>query len=172
MPSGFPGMPMILLNSFSDALVAGEERNEERMFRPSAIAAELRYPKRPFGNIEFLFLIATSETTGRFCSVQQFCCLGGTIMQKLTCVLAILAAASTATLAGEIKQDKKAAAPAVSATQMSDAEMDKVTAGEAGIIYTPGDAQMNGLRNSPFGGAYGGLVYPGHSSVCVNGCFF
>jgi hypothetical protein len=55
---------------------------------------------------------------------------------------------------------------------MSDAEMDKVTAGEAGIIYTPGDAQMNGLRNSPFGGAYGGLVYPGHSSVCVNGCFF
>ena len=23
-----------------------------------------------------------------------------------------------------------------------------------------------------FGGAYGGLVYPGHSSVCVNGCFF
>jgi hypothetical protein len=93
-------------------------------------------------------------------------------MKKLACVLAIFAAASTATLAGEIKQDKKAAAPAVSATQMSDTEMDKVTAGEAGIIYTPGDAQMNGLRNSPFGGAYGGLVYPGHSSVCVNGCFF
>jgi hypothetical protein len=94
-------------------------------------------------------------------------------MKMLTCVLAILASASTATLAGEIKQNKKAAAPsAVSATQMSDAEMDKVTAGDAGIIYTPGDAQMNGLRNSPFGGAYGGLVYPGHSTVCVNGCFF
>jgi hypothetical protein len=94
-------------------------------------------------------------------------------MKMLTCVLAILAAASTATLAGEIKQNKKAAATsAVSATQMSDAEMDKVTAGDAGIIYTPGDAQMNGLPNSPFGGAYGGLVYPGQSTVCVNGCFF
>jgi hypothetical protein len=50
-------------------------------------------------------------------------------MKKLTCALAILVAASTATLAGEIKQDQKAAAPAVSATQMSDTEMDKVTAG-------------------------------------------
>jgi hypothetical protein len=49
-------------------------------------------------------------------------------MKKLTCVLAILAAASTATLAGEIKQDKKATAPAISASQMTDAEMDKVTA--------------------------------------------
>jgi hypothetical protein len=93
-------------------------------------------------------------------------------MKKLTFVLAILAGASTASLAGEIKQEKKAAAPAATAAQMSDAEMDKVTAGEAGMIYTPGDAQMNGLRNSPFGGTYGGLVYPGHSSVCVNGCFF
>ena len=55
---------------------------------------------------------------------------------------------------------------------MTDAEMDKVTAGGAGIIYTPGDAQMNGLPNSPFGGSYGGVVYPGNSSVCVNGCFF
>ena len=61
-------------------------------------------------------------------------------MQKLTCVVAILAAASTATLAGETKQDKKATAATITATQMSDAEMDKVTAGEAGIIYTPGDA--------------------------------
>ena len=63
--------------------------------------------------------------------------------------------------------------PAATApTAMSDAEMDKVTAGEAGIIYTPGDAQMNGLPNSRFGGTAGGLVYPGHSSVCVNDCFF
>ena len=94
-------------------------------------------------------------------------------MKKIVYVLAILAAASTASVAKDLKQDKKATprAPTVSATQMTDAEMDKVTAGEAGIIYTPGDAQMNGLPNSPFG-AYGGLVYPGHSSVCVNGCFF
>ncbi len=96
-------------------------------------------------------------------------------MKKIIYTLAILAAASTAAVAKDhLKQDKKATlrAPTVSATQMTDAEMDKVTAGEAGIIYTPGNAQMNGTPNSPFGGAYGGVVYPGHSSVCVNGCFF
>ena len=93
-------------------------------------------------------------------------------MKTITCVLAILAAASTAAVAKDLKQDKKATAPDVAATQMSDAEMDKVTAGEAGIIYTPGDAQMNGMPNSPFGGANGGLVYPGNSDVCVNDCFF
>jgi len=75
-------------------------------------------------------------------------------MRKSAYLLAILAASiSTAGLAKDLKQDKKSTAPTVTATQMSDAEMDKVTAGEAGIIYTPGDAQMNGLRNSPFGGA-------------------
>ena len=93
-------------------------------------------------------------------------------MQKLTCALAILAAASNAAVAKDLKQGKRSTAPTVAATQMSDAEMDKVTAGAAGMIYTPGDAQMNGLPNSPFGGTYGGLVYPGRSSVCVNGCFF
>jgi hypothetical protein len=52
-------------------------------------------------------------------------------MKKLTYVLAILAAASTAAMANDLKQDKKATAPAISATQMNDAEMDKVTAGRA-----------------------------------------
>ena len=50
-------------------------------------------------------------------------------MKKITCVLAILAAASTAAVAKDLKQDKKAAST-ISATQMSDAEMDKVTAGD------------------------------------------
>jgi hypothetical protein len=55
-------------------------------------------------------------------------------MKKLTYVLAILAAASTAAVAKDLKQDKKAtAAPAVTATQMSDSEMDKVTAGDTGL---------------------------------------
>jgi hypothetical protein len=93
-------------------------------------------------------------------------------MKKIVCALAILAAGSTAAVAKDLKQDKKANAPSVAATQMSDAEMDKVTAGEAGNISTPGDAQMKGVPNSPFVGQYGGLVYPGYSSVCVNGCFF
>jgi hypothetical protein len=90
-------------------------------------------------------------------------------MKKLTCVVAILAAASTATLAGEIKQDKKAAAPAVSATQMSDTEMDKVTAGAwegnsvsvgaAGLIQEVGGPYIanrfgyNGFTNSDQRGA-------------------
>src|SRR5262245_24597781 len=52
-------------------------------------------------------------------------------MKKLTCVLAILAAASTAAVAKDLKQDGKAKGPAVSASQMTDAEMDKVTAGDA-----------------------------------------
>jgi hypothetical protein len=66
-------------------------------------------------------------------------------MKKIVYVLAILAAASTAAVAAavakDLKQEKKA--PAVSATQMSDAEMDKVTAGgsiEIGPnanVYTP-----------------------------------
>jgi hypothetical protein len=52
-------------------------------------------------------------------------------MKKLTCVVAILAAASTAAVAKDLKQGKKAPAPtvAVAATQMTDAEMDNVTAG-------------------------------------------
>jgi hypothetical protein len=65
-------------------------------------------------------------------------------MKKLTCVLAILAAASTAAMAKDLKQDKKATAPAVAATEMTDAEMDKVTAGgwielgpNANVTYNP-----------------------------------
>jgi hypothetical protein len=52
-------------------------------------------------------------------------------MKKIVYILAILAAASTASVAKDLKQDKKATAPGVAATQMSDAEMDKVTAGDA-----------------------------------------
>jgi hypothetical protein len=61
--------------------------------------------------------------------------LRGTIMKKLTCVLAILAAASTAAVAKDLKQDKKATTPTVAATQMTDSEMDKVTAGSAAVAY-------------------------------------
>jgi hypothetical protein len=49
-------------------------------------------------------------------------------MKKLTCVLAGLAFASTAALATDVKQNKQTT-PGVSATQMSDSEMDRVTAG-------------------------------------------
>jgi hypothetical protein len=53
-------------------------------------------------------------------------------MRKSAYLLAIVASAvSTAAVAKDLKQDKRATAPAVSATQMTDAEMDKVTAGDA-----------------------------------------
>jgi hypothetical protein len=56
-------------------------------------------------------------------------------MKKFTCALAILAAVSTAAVAKDLKQDKKTM-PTVAATQMSDAEMDKVTAGEGQGVDT------------------------------------
>ena len=59
-------------------------------------------------------------------------------MKKLTCVLAILAAASTAAVAKDLKQDKKATAPAAKATVMSDSEMDKVTAGSGATVLGAG----------------------------------
>jgi hypothetical protein len=55
-------------------------------------------------------------------------------MKKIVYVLAILAAGSTAAVAKDVKQDKKATVPAVAAAQMSDAEMDKVTAGGYDVI--------------------------------------
>ncbi len=69
-------------------------------------------------------------------------------MKKITCVFAMLAVASSAALAKDLKQDKRATAPTIAATQMNDAEMDKVTAGAAshcahggcigGPTYVPG----------------------------------
>jgi hypothetical protein len=50
-------------------------------------------------------------------------------MRLSVCVIAILTVVSTAAMATDGKQEKKATVPAVSATQMSDSEMDKVTAG-------------------------------------------
>jgi opacity protein-like surface antigen len=70
---------------------------------------------------------------------------------KSVCVLAVLAAAvSTSAVAKDLKQSKQA--PAVSATQMTNSEMDKVTAG-AGIGHAyafgqnpgPGWLWNNGL---------------------------
>jgi opacity protein-like surface antigen len=50
-------------------------------------------------------------------------------MKKSVCVLAVLAAAvSTSAVAKDLKQNKQA----VSATQMTNSEMDKVTAGNNG----------------------------------------
>ena len=71
-------------------------------------------------------------------------------MKEMTCVLAILAAASTAAVAKDLKQDRKATAPTVAATQMSDAEMDRVTAGLT--FYTGGGKY---IQNPGQGHAYG-----------------
>ena len=51
-------------------------------------------------------------------------------MRKSVFVIAVIAAAcSSVAFAGEVKQDKKAPAPVVKSTIMSNADMDKVTAG-------------------------------------------
>jgi hypothetical protein len=92
------------------------------------------------------------------------------MMQKLTYVLAILAALSTAAVAGEIKQ-KEATATAITATQMSDAEMDQVTAGVAYVtVYDPAHFYVLIYNN---GQAPPLVVYPDstRSVVCVNSCF-
>lgn len=54
-------------------------------------------------------------------------------MCKSLVVLAVLAVtAPSLAFAGEAQQPSKSTGPAITATQMSDAEMDKVTAGTAG----------------------------------------
>ena len=51
-------------------------------------------------------------------------------MGKSGFVVAVIAATcSSVAFAGEVKQDKKAPVPSVKTTTMSDADMDKVTAG-------------------------------------------
>ena len=51
-------------------------------------------------------------------------------MGKSGFVIAVIAATcSSVAFAGEVKQDKKAPVPSVKTTTMSDADMDKVTAG-------------------------------------------
>jgi hypothetical protein len=66
-------------------------------------------------------------------------------MRKSVFVVAVIAAAcSSPAFAGEVKQEKKATAPTVKAQTMSDAQMDKVTAG-AGI----GHAYAFGKESGP-----------------------
>jgi hypothetical protein len=85
-------------------------------------------------------------------------------MRVMTCVLAILAAASTAALAKDLKQDKKPTAPAVAATQMNDAEMDKVTAG--GTVGISNDKIDLSLTTGAH--AYGSITTP-HGLVNIPG---
>jgi hypothetical protein len=95
-------------------------------------------------------------------------------MQKLTYVLAFLVAASTAAVANDLKQNKKATpnARTVSATQMTDAEMDKITAGAAAYVsvttlnwLNPGQVYVTVFND----GQAELLRYPGISTICVNG---
>jgi hypothetical protein len=88
-------------------------------------------------------------------------------MKTITCVLAILAAASTAAVANDLKQDKKAAAPTVSATQMSDAEMDRVTAGAG---FGIGTAQENPGHGSAVGRPSFSPGAPGSGRCIHHGC--
>jgi hypothetical protein len=74
-------------------------------------------------------------------------------------VLAVIGAAcSSVAFAGQLKQTK-AAAPVVKATTLSDAQMDKVTAGDNGVRTLGGD---NGLHLG------NGIGQPGNSGSSVD----
>jgi hypothetical protein len=90
-------------------------------------------------------------------------------MNKILYLLVILAATSTAAVAKDLKQGKKSTAPTVTASQMSDAEMDKVTAGDApnqGGPYSVsvGAAGLTQEVGGPFTQAQGGPINYGRFS--------
>jgi hypothetical protein len=95
-------------------------------------------------------------------------------MRKITCVLAILAAASTAAVAKDLKQDNKGTAPGVSATQMTDSEMDKVTAGQGAGVGTAREHTANVEHAFPGLGIAGGHAHspglPGHGGCTAHLC--
>jgi hypothetical protein len=74
-------------------------------------------------------------------------------MKKSFFVFALIAAACSTGFAAEVKKDK---APVVKATTMSDAQMDKVTAGDAGGIPHNGySGHALGLGTGDPGGGKG-----------------
>jgi hypothetical protein len=80
-------------------------------------------------------------------------------MKKVLVLAVIGAACSSVAFAGEVKQTK-APTPVVKATTMSDAQMDKVTAGDVG-----------GVPGGDGGNAFGaGIGFPsGHTGRTANG---
>jgi opacity protein-like surface antigen len=70
-------------------------------------------------------------------------------MRKSLCILVVLAAAvSTLAVAKDVKQNKQA----VSATQMTNSEMDKVVAGtQGGVIFGHGYGHFN-VQDTTHGG--------------------
>jgi hypothetical protein len=93
-------------------------------------------------------------------------------MRKSVFVLAVIGAAcSSMAFAAEIKKDK-AHIPAVKATTMSDADMDKVTAG-AGFGNLTADGMLGPGRGNPMGdpGANGkSPVNPGFGNCTAGKC--
>jgi hypothetical protein len=73
-------------------------------------------------------------------------------MGKSGFVVAVIAATcSSMAFAGEVKQDKKAPVPSVKATTMSDADMDKVTAGAPSIDNNGANGGGRGFSGNDVG---------------------
>jgi hypothetical protein len=90
-------------------------------------------------------------------------------MKSIFVAAIIAAACSGVALAGELKQDQKTAAPGVKAQAMSDAEMDKVTAGDFVIILHNGLDQPVGSGGQSFHrDANQGFNNSGHRGACFN----
>ena len=73
-------------------------------------------------------------------------------MRSVFVIAVVAAACSSVAFAGEVKQDK---AKVVKATTMSDVQMDKVTAGDAGGIPNLGNGHGNGFGWGAGTGAMG-----------------
>jgi hypothetical protein len=88
-------------------------------------------------------------------------------MRKSVFVLAVIAAAcSSVAFAAEVKKDK-AHIPAVKTTTMSDADMDKVTAGFS--ANQANDPTPGFIRNHELGGSNGNLSFGGCTRLAKEG---
>jgi hypothetical protein len=87
-------------------------------------------------------------------------------MRKSVFVFALMAAACSTGFAAEVTKDK---APVLKATTMSDAQMDKVTAGDAGGVPNLGGGQGHGWGKGAGIGAPGNGK--GHGAANSNGRF-
>jgi hypothetical protein len=85
-------------------------------------------------------------------------------MMKVFVLAVIGAACSSVAFAGEVKQTKTVA-PVVKATTMSDAQMDKVTAGAATNVF----AGINGIPNGKVTGSFNLFTLAGPNAGGING---
>jgi len=81
------------------------------------------------------------------------------MMKSVSALAVMMALSMTAAVAKDLKQDKAPPAPAVKAKVMSDAEMDKVTAGDVGLGVLTAASNGDGQPQSLAGGNSGKALF-------------